>query len=146
MDGIVKEMIRIYKPKGICWLGYKITKKNPITYHHCITKACDGGKRNLENGALVSKIGHQYLHLTEVYDYEVYRELNNIFQEINMQGHTPTKEQYMMINECLKYFESRYANVRTNKGKYIIQPQFYKREIYSFEEVDFQMKGDKWIK
>ena len=34
----LKELIDIFQPNGIDWLGDKITDDNPITYHHIVKK------------------------------------------------------------------------------------------------------------
>lgn len=133
MDIVVKEMIKIYRTRDICWMGYKITRNNPLTYHHCNVKACDGGKRTFENGALLSEIGHSYLNLIEFKDFQMYTILNEVFKIINKQQHAPTKEQYMIINSCLKYFEAEHKNDISSKGKILIKPEYYKRSIYNLK-------------
>src|SRR5690554_4932292 len=102
MKPITKKMVRIYKCVDDCWLGYKITKSNYLTFHH-IKKAEHGGLYTLDNGALITNIGHNYLHTIEYKDLEIYLRLNQFMKAINEQGHAPTKKQYILINDCLKY-------------------------------------------
>lgn len=53
------------------------TKK--LDFHHII-KECDGGARTVENGALLERESHQWLHRLEIDDPEVYLLINECFQ------------------------------------------------------------------
>lgn len=116
-------------------MGYQITRSNPLTYHH-MEKACEGGKRTFENGALLSYVGHSYLNIIEFKDFQLYTTLNEMFKIINQQQHAPTKEQYMIINACLKEFEKEHKKDRTSKGKILIKPEYYRRSIYDIDKED----------
>ena len=48
MKNVTKLIIRIYNVKKIDWMGYKVSKDNPYTYHH-LKKKCDGGKESIKN-------------------------------------------------------------------------------------------------
>jgi hypothetical protein len=124
---ITREMIKIYKPLGRDWLNYKVTQSNPLTFHH-IEKKCDGGKEELSNGALITVLGHQYLHLIECRDKETYLLLNKMFKMINTQGTAPTPEQREIIEYLLKEFEVLHKNDKNSKGKTLIQYKYLKRE------------------
>ena len=69
MDNILKTLINIYNMNEIDWLGYKLQDR--FSYHHIIKK-CDGGKRTLDNGAVLFQTSHSYLHTIENYDIEKY--------------------------------------------------------------------------
>lgn len=127
---VTQGMIRIYKPKDMCWLGYKLTRSNGLTYHHII-KAEHGGLRTFDNGGLLTNIGHQYVHIIEYRDLEIYVRLNQIFQIINNQKHKPTLEQYKQLNDLLKCFEKDHKKDTNGKGKVLIKQQYYNREIYN---------------
>ena len=86
---IKQEMLVIYQPAShLYWMNYNLVKKD-VTYHH-IQKDCDGGKKTIENGALLMPIAHQYLHLIENMEIEAYVRLNEIFKKVNEQRHEPT--------------------------------------------------------
>ena len=68
-------------------------------------KKCNGGKKTIENGAILMPIAHQYLHLIECLDIETYIALNNLFKIVNNQGYEPTREQRELIEYLLKEFE-----------------------------------------
>lgn len=126
MKQITKEMLQIYKPlSNLDWMNYKIVKKD-MTFHH-ILKRVDGGKQIITNGALLMPIAHQYLHLIEYRDIEVYNAINQIFRYVNQQQHEPTKEQRQIIEFLLRQFEAEHKNDKGSKGKTLIQRKYLER-------------------
>lgn len=123
---IKQEMLKIYKPVShLDWMNYKLVK-NEVTYHH-LTKECDGGKKTIENGALLMPIAHQYLHLIENIEIEAYARLNEIFKVVNEQRHEPTPEQRAMVEYILQVFESVHKWDKGKKGKILVQRKYLKR-------------------
>lgn len=123
---IKQEMLKIYKPVShLDWMNYKLVKTE-VTYHH-IQKESDGGKKSVENGALLMPIAHQYLHLIENIELETYVRLNEMFRQINAQRSEPTPEQRAMIEYILQVFESVHRWDKGNKGKILIQKKYLKR-------------------
>ena len=119
-------MIKIYKPLDHDWLNYKVTQANPLTFHH-IVKRCEGGKEEIDNGALLTEISHQYIHLIEYRDRDTYVTLNKLFKMINEQRAAPTKEQRELIEYLLREFEKMHKNDKNSKGKTLIQYKYLKR-------------------
>lgn len=101
MNKVLKEMIRIYKPENKDWMGYKLNKKNPYTYHH-IFKKVYGDFKTIDNGAILTVEAHELLHYLEQKDFESYRELNRLFRELNATRQPPTREYYKEIHKVLK--------------------------------------------
>lgn len=123
---IKQEMLKIYKPVShLDWMNYKLVKTE-VTYHHLI-KECDGGKKSVENGALLMPVAHQYLHLIENMEIETYARLNEMFRQINAQRSEPTPEQRAMVEYILQVFESVHRWDKGNKGKILIQKKYLKR-------------------
>lgn len=123
---IKQEMLKIYKPVShLDWMNYKLVKTE-VTYHHLI-KECDGGKKTIENGALLMPIAHQYLHLIENIEIEAYVRLNEIFKVVNEQRHEPTPEQRAMVEYILQVFESVHKWDKGKKGKILVQRKYLKR-------------------
>ena len=123
---IKQEMLKIYKPVShLDWMNYKLVK-DEVTYHH-IQKESDGGKKTIENGALLMPIAHQYLHLIENMEIETYVRLNEIFKQINEQRHEPTPEQRALVEYILQIFENVHRWDKGNKGKILIQHKYLKR-------------------
>ena len=73
---LVRErMITIYGEA--CWMGYKLSKKNPFTYHHIIEKR-NGGGVTIDNGAILTRIAHDDLNRIEQARRCYYNELNKL--------------------------------------------------------------------
>ena len=110
MKQILKDMIKIYKPRGIDWLGFKITKTNPYSYHHCFKKVY-GEYQNLDPdyllniGAILSLEGQSYIHSFENTDYNAYNELNRILLELNTARKPPDERHWQKIKEFKRNHE-----------------------------------------
>lgn len=126
MNNVVNLIIKIYNVKKIDWMGYKLSKNNPYTYHHLIKK-CDGGNVNVKNGAILTNDAHEYLNVIEAYDIELYEYINNVLKQINEQGFSPLKRQLLAIDFILKQFEQKYKNQTNSKGKQIIKIKYLDR-------------------
>lgn len=127
MDKIKKEMLKIYKPySNLDWLNYKLVKAD-VTFHH-IQKRENMGKKEIENGALLMPIAHQYLHLIEYKDIETYFAINKVFRYINQQRYEPTQEQRLIIEYLLSQFENVHRWDKGSKGKLLIQKKYLERE------------------
>lgn len=101
MDHILKEMIEIYKPKGIDWMAYKLQRKNPYTFHHIIEKR-NGGKRRVNNGAILTLNAHEYLNYLDNEYHRIYKELNGLFWELNRTYKPPQEDYYEEVGAVLK--------------------------------------------
>lgn len=80
--GILKQMLEIYQPDGIDWMGYKVSRKNPYTFHH-IQERRNGGRSVISNGAILTKQAHAYLNYLEQFCPMAYDEYQAIFKWIN---------------------------------------------------------------
>lgn len=123
MKDILKIMVNEYNLKGIDFMGYHLERKNPYTYHH-IVKRCHGGGKTLENGAVLTKIAHEYLHIVESREWKLYVELNMVLKEINEQHYRPTERQLLAIDYMLSMFEKEHEEDKTSKGKILIKRQY----------------------
>lgn len=125
---VKQEMLKIYKPiSGLDWMNYKLIKSD-ITYHHCV-KSSYGGKKTIENGALLMPVAHQYLHLIECIDIDVYIAINNFFRVINKQREEPTQEQREIIEYMLSEFERVHRWDKKNNGKLLLQKKYLERDF-----------------
>lgn len=103
MKPVLKEMIKIYKPQSKDWLGFKITKKNPYSYHHCFKKVYGEYTKEDSNyllnvGAILSTEGQRYIHsLENRKDYKSFNELNKILLELNKTKEPPTEEHWEKV-------------------------------------------------
>ena len=67
------ELIKIYGK--ICMLNEPLTKENYITLHHLLKREHKGAT-TIKNGALLSKLMHEYLHFIENWYYGEYNYIN----------------------------------------------------------------------
>ena len=93
---VLYEMFKIYGEPKIDWMGFEVTKNNPITYHH-IREERSGGKETVDNGALLTKNSHAKLHKIEKSHHELYAEYQYWFKIINDMKCPPTEEVMMVI-------------------------------------------------
>ena len=103
MNKLKEEMIKIYKTYTLDGMNYLIIN-NDITYHHII-KEENGGKVTYDNGALLTRRAHNYLHLIERIDIDIYNRINEVLKEINNNKKEPTNLQRQRIDLLLYEFE-----------------------------------------
>lgn len=125
MKPITKHMIKIYNLDKLCFMGYTLDKT--ASFHH-IVKKCNGGKEEINNGAVLNKEAHEYLHVIEYKDIDTYITINNILKIINQQRDKPTIEQYRIISKLLSMFEEEHKEDRTAKGKILIRDKYLNRQ------------------
>lgn len=115
---------------NIDWMGYELKKGNIFNYHHIIKKE-HGGLLTINNGAILcgGTSSHQYLHIIEYKDFELYVYLNNILQNINSQREMPSRQQLLAIDSILRQFEREHSGDRTSKGKVLIKEEYTRRII-----------------
>ena len=96
-------MLQIYKPLelGVDWMNYKIVRVNDLTYHHILEKR-HGGKRTLQNGAILVRVAHDYLNYLDRYYHKYYNDLNGLFKELNMTMAPPDDGYFIEVNRVLK--------------------------------------------
>lgn len=124
MKEVTKELIRIYKPKDIDWMGYGIDSVSNLSFHH-IQKKEHGGLYTLDNGALLRQnTAHEYLHIIEYKDFDMFLYINNLLKNVNTQGYKPTKNQLLAIRSILEQFEREHCSDRTSKGKQLIKTKY----------------------
>lgn len=129
MKDVTRELIRIYEPKEIDWMGYQYLNNNQLSFHH-IQKKEHGGLYIINNGALLRRdTSHEYLHIIEYKDLDMYIYINNILQSINDQGFKPTKRQLLAIKAILEQFEREHINDKTKKGKRLIKNKYIEDRI-----------------
>ena len=117
-------MIKIYNLDKLCFMGYTLDKN--ASFHHIIKRE-HGGKETIENGAVLNKNAHEYLHIIEYKDIDTYITINKILKIINDQKSKPTKEQLQIISKLLSMFEEDHKHDKSSKGKRIIKHQYLDR-------------------
>lgn len=124
MRDITKRMIKIYNLDKLCFMGYTLDRT--ASFHHIIKRE-HGGKETIENGAVLNKNAHEYLHIIEYKDIGTYIAINKILKIINEQRDRPTTEQLEIISKILSMFEEEHKEDKTSKGKQLIKHQYLER-------------------
>lgn len=117
-----KNLIRIFKTKEFDWVGCRITKKNPLHYHH-IFKYVYGEWKELDpkyvlnNGALLTRDAHEYLHFLEQKDRDRYNDINKMLKSLNDTKKAPNREHFDKCKVLRKDISDYYANKDKNRRK-----------------------------
>ena len=126
MKSILVDMIEMYKIKDYDWMGFKIDNISDLTFHHII-KAENGGDYSLENGAILTKKAHDFLHCIEGKNHLIYDEINILFKIINTKKGIDCEDELMLIrNLILNYINMNYGiprNMKRGKIKRMILTQ-----------------------
>lgn len=128
MKQITKDMIKIYNLKDYDFMGYRLIKSQ-ATYHHLIKKEHQG-KETINNGSVLMPISHNYLHIIEYKEFEIFDAINKIMKICNKKGVVEVSD-LKIINELLKMFEEEHRLDKTSKGKILIKHQYLDRIYYN---------------
>lgn len=122
-------MINEFKIKelGYDFMGYRLQKGDIYTFHHLIIPNRNGGPYERWNGAILFSTPHQYIHVIEAKDYDLFCYLTSEMIDMNIKGYLD-KNNLRRINDLLKQFESEHERDRGKKGRILIKEE-YKRRI-----------------
>lgn len=131
MKKITQEMIEILKidKLGFDMMGYTFKRQGDLSYHHLIVPKRHGGAMTYQNGAVLKqKTSHDYLHLIERIDPELFYAITselideNILRRIEMQN-------LKNIRDMLLYFEREHDHKYTKKGNLLIKREYVEERI-----------------
>lgn len=129
MKPVTSHLISIFKPVDMDWMGYKLNNPYDLSFHHIIKRE-NGGSYNFDNGALLKRdTSHEYLHIIEGKDLDMYVYINKILKEINTQRNRPTKKQLFEVEDVLLEFEKEHCSDTNNKGKPLIKERYIERRF-----------------
>lgn len=132
MKEITKIMVNDFKimKLGYDFLGYKVNRKQDLSYHHLIVprrhcKEAGLGEGYLYwNGAILRQnTSHDYLHIIEKIDPDIFYELTSEMIDENIKGRLDI-DNLKRIHDLLLYFEREHDHDRTKKGKLLIKREF----------------------
>lgn len=128
MKEITKLMIREFKIKqlGYDFMGFKLQKGDICTFHHLIIPAREGGKQIRQNGAILFSTPHQYLHVIESKDYDMFCYITSEMIDMNIKGYLDSRN-LININDLLNQFEREHCSDVTCKGKRLIKEEYLRR-------------------
>ena len=132
MKEITKIMINDFKIMkfGMDFMGYKVNRKQDLSFHHLIIqrrhcKEAGLGEGYLYwNGAILRQnTSHDYLHLIENIDPDIFYELTSEMIDENIKGRLDT-DNLKRIHDLLLYFEREHDHDTSKKGKLLIKREF----------------------
>ena len=132
MREVTKLMINDFKimKLGYDFLGYKVNRKQDLSYHHLIIprrhcKEAGLGEGYLYwNGAILRQnTSHDYLHLIENIDPDIFYELTSEMIDENIKGRLDI-DNLKRIHDLLLYFEREHDHDTSKKGKLLIKREF----------------------
>ena len=135
MREITKQMIEHYKimKLKIDFMGYEVNKKNTLSFHHLIVpKRCSQQNGLGEgylwwNGAILNQsTSHEYLHLIEAKDYDMFLVITSEMIDENIKGYLD-KENLLRIRDILEQFEKEHCSDKGKKGNLLIKDTYLRR-------------------
>jgi hypothetical protein len=137
MKTVTREMVRMYNLRklGYDFMGYNIHNVEKLSFHHLIVPKRDckaqglGDGYYMWNGAiLVQETSHDYLHIIERTDREMFLEITNLMIAQNKNERLDL-ESLKRIREVLLMFEAEHINDTNGKGKKLIKRQYIQDRI-----------------
>ena len=132
MREVTKIMVNDFKimKLGMDFMGYKVNRTKDLSFHHLIiphreSKTYGIGEGYLYwNGAILRQdTSHEYAHVIEKIDPDIFYELTSEMIDENIKGRLDT-DNLKRIHDLLLYFEREHDHDRTKKGKLLIKREF----------------------
>ena len=131
MKEITKLMTNKFKIMeiGIDFMGYRVTKEKYLSFHHLVKAKRNGGKDEMENGAiLVRNSSHDYLHIIERIDRKYFSYITSEMIKENKLGYIDM-DIIRKIDEILLEFEEKHREDSFKKGNLILQDVYLRRLV-----------------
>ena len=132
MKEITKIMVNDFKimKLGMDFMGYHVNRKQDLSYHHLIIprrhcKEAGLGEGYLYwNGAILRQnTSHDYLHIIEKIDPDIFYELASEMIDENIKCRLDI-DNLKRIHDLLLYFEREHDHDTSKKGKLLIKREF----------------------
>ena len=132
MKEITKIMVNDFKimKLGMDFMGYHVNRKQDLSYHHLIIprrhcKEAGLGEGYLYwNGAILRQnTSHDYLHIIEKIDPDIFYKLTSEMIDENIKGRLDI-DNLKRIHDLLLYFEREHDHDTSKKGKLLIKREF----------------------
>lgn len=137
MREITQKMIKDFKimKLGFDFMGYKVDRKQSLSFHHLIVPHRESKDYGIGdgylywNGAILRQnTSHDYLHIIEAKDYDLFLAITSEMIDQNIKGYLD-KQNLIYIRDCLLTFECEHCSDRTKKGKLLIKDEFIKERV-----------------
>ena len=134
MKQVTKLLVNDFKLKqlGYDFMGYSLQKENILTYHHLIIsrefcKEYKLGKGcTYENGCVLTKTSHEYLHVIERLEYEMFLAITSEIIDMKIKRRIAI-DNLFRIWVMLEDFERLHAEDVTSAGKKVIKKEYVNR-------------------
>ena len=132
MKNITEQMIKDFKimKLGFDFMGYKVDKKQSLSFHHLIIPHRESRNYGIGdgylywNGAILRQnTSHDYLHIIEKIDPDIFYELTSEMIDENIKGRLDI-DNLKRIHDLLLYFEREHDHDTSKKGKLLIKREF----------------------
>ena len=132
MKNITEQMIKDFKimKLGFDFMGYKVDKKQSLSFHHLIIPHRESKNYGIGdgylywNGAILRQnTSHDYLHTIEAKDYDLFLAITSEMIDENIKGRLDI-DNLKRIRDLLLYFEREHDHDYTKKGKLLIKREF----------------------
>lgn len=137
MKSVTEEMIRQYKimKLGYDFMGYEVSQKKYLSFHHLIiprrncTRLGLGDGYYKWNGAiLVQETSHEYLHIIENKDYDMFLAITSEMIDENIKERID-RDNLLRIRNILIQFEREHCSDRNKKGKSLIKEEYVRKRV-----------------
>ena len=136
MRDITKLMILKYNLLELKFMGYEFNAEKELSFHHLIVPHRLCGVQHIENDGYVEWNGavlkqstsHNYLHVIERYDRDMFDAITYEMVQENQKGYLDLKN-ILYIDDILKKFEREYCGARAKNGKPLIKEEYVRRRI-----------------
>lgn len=138
MKEITEMMIHDFKLNKLKYdfMGYVFERNKQLSFHHLRISKHDCKILNIPsegylywNGAILRQnTSHDYLHIIQLYDKDIFNLLTNEMIKENEQGRIDI-ENLRRIKDLLMYFEKEHCSTRTKKGKLLIKEEYLRERI-----------------
>ena len=135
MKEIAERMIKDFKimKLGYDFMGYNVDKKSSLSFHHLIIPRRESRKYKIGdgylywNGAILRQnTSHDYLHLIESKDHDMFLAITSEMIDENIKGYLDISN-LRYINDVLCQFEREYCSDLSKKGKLLIKEEYLRR-------------------
>ena len=121
---------------GFDFMGYSVDKKSSLSFHHLIIPHRESQKHKIGegylywNGAILRQnTSHDYLHLIETIDYNMFMAITSEMIDENIKGYLDIAN-LRYINDVLCQFEREHCSDMSKKGKLLIKDDYLKRRKF----------------
>lgn len=139
MLAVSKELIKNFKiyEAGYDFMGYRFKNLEDLSFHHliipkkvCLKNKIGDGYEYWNGVILVRRTAHDYIHLIEEYDNNIYYDITSELIDEKIKGRLDAKNIHY-IDLLLKQFEEEYEGMIGYDNDVLIKSKYKKRIFYN---------------